>query len=186
MNDHAIELYCYVVSDRIRPFVPEGDRKKHFPVCILLHILVLRLLVEERYVWSRIKADVGTWAQQCLACQRSKVTRHTQSKLAVFISSNARFYHVHIDIVGPLPPSGGFCYCLTYVDHFSKWPEAYPLVYISASSVASTFYTERVSRFGPPLRITTDKGTQFETLLFGALTKFLGATRHRTNPYHPT
>ncbi|GIY87718.1 reverse transcriptase [Caerostris extrusa] len=59
---------------------------------------------------------------------------------------------------------------------FSKWPEAYPLVDISASSVASTFF----GWFGPPLRIITDQGTQFE-----ALTKFLGTVRHRTSPYHP-
>ncbi|GIY48806.1 RT_RNaseH_2 domain-containing protein [Caerostris extrusa] len=44
VNNHAIELYCYVASDRIRPFVSEGDRKKHFSVCILFHILGLRLL----------------------------------------------------------------------------------------------------------------------------------------------
>ncbi|GIY86502.1 reverse transcriptase [Caerostris extrusa] len=43
----------------------------------------------------------------------------------------------------------------------------------------------RVSfQVGPPFRITTDQGTQFEALLFEALTKFLGTARHRTSPYH--
>ncbi|GIY74590.1 reverse transcriptase [Caerostris darwini] len=130
-----------------------------------------------------IKADVRTWAQQCLACQCLKVTRHTQSKLGAFIPSNVRFEHVYIDIVGTLPPAEGFHYCLTCVDRFSKWPDGYPLMDISASSVASTFYTGWVSRFGPPLRITKDQGTQFEASLFEDMTKFLGTARHRTSPY---
>ncbi|GIX96544.1 reverse transcriptase [Caerostris darwini] len=162
----------------------EVDRKKVFSsLHSISHpgIKATVKLVEERYVWPGIKTDVRTWAQQCLAYQRSKVTRHTQSKLGAFIPSNTRFEHVHIDIVGPLPPSEGFRYCLTCVDRFSKWAEAYPLVDISASSVASTFYTRWVARFGNPLRITTDQGTQFE-----AFTKFLGTARHRTSPYHPT
>ncbi|GIY86991.1 reverse transcriptase [Caerostris extrusa] len=94
-----------------------------------------------------------------------------------------RLQYVHIDIVGPLPPSEGFHYCLTCVNRFSKWPDAYPLVDISASSVASTFYTGWVSRFGLPLRITKDQGTQFEASLFENLTKFLGTARHRTSPF---
>ncbi|GIY74289.1 hypothetical protein CEXT_131841 [Caerostris extrusa] len=40
MGDHAIELYCDATSNRIRPFVPEVDRK--IPVFILFHFLGLR------------------------------------------------------------------------------------------------------------------------------------------------
>ncbi|GBL92137.1 hypothetical protein AVEN_91488-1 [Araneus ventricosus] len=90
-----------------------------------------------------------------------------------------------IDLVGPLPPSEGFRYCLTCVDRFSKWPEAFPLVDISATAIATAFYSGWISRFGPPLRLTTDQGTQFESALFQALTKFLGTARQRTTSYHP-
>ncbi|GIX73007.1 reverse transcriptase [Caerostris darwini] len=104
MGDQAIERYCDVVSNRIRTFVSEVDRKK---VLSSLHsisdpgIKATVKLMEERNVWPGIKADARTWAQQCLACQRWKVTRHTQSKLGAFIPSNARFEHVHIDIADP-------------------------------------------------------------------------------------
>ena len=36
----------------------------------------------------------------------------------------ARFDNIHIDIVGPLPPSSGYTYILTCIDHFTSWPEA--------------------------------------------------------------
>ncbi|GIY34092.1 reverse transcriptase [Caerostris extrusa] len=58
MGDRAIELYCDVASNRIRPFVTEMDRKKrYFPVCILFHILGLRLLLTGgrtiRMAWNK-------------------------------------------------------------------------------------------------------------------------------------
>ncbi|GBN44508.1 Retrovirus-related Pol polyprotein from transposon 412 [Araneus ventricosus] len=121
----------------------------------------------------------------CLRCQQAKVSRHTRSKLSDFVPPSARFDHVHIDRVGPLPPYEGFRYCLICVDRFSKWPEAVPLVDISANTIATAFYSGWISRFGPALRLTTDQGTQFESALFQALTKFLGTARQRTTPYHP-
>ncbi|GBN90653.1 Retrovirus-related Pol polyprotein from transposon 17.6 [Araneus ventricosus] len=86
---------------------------------------------------------------------------------------------------GTASPSEGFRYCLTCVDRFSKWPEAFPLVDISANTIATAFYSGWISRLGPPLRLTTDQGTQFEFALFQALTKFLGTTRQRITSYHP-
>ncbi|GFW62266.1 hypothetical protein TNCV_4421531 [Trichonephila clavipes] len=79
----------------------------------------------------------------------------------------------------------GFRYCLTCVDRFSKWPEAFPMVEISAEAVAKAFYSSWISRLGPPLRLTTDQGTQFEASLFDALSKFLGTEKRHTTPYHP-
>ncbi|GFT43004.1 hypothetical protein NPIL_636731 [Nephila pilipes] len=40
----------------------------------------------------------------------------------------------------------------TCVDQFSKWPEAFPLVEISAEAMTKVFYTGWISRFCLPLR----------------------------------
>ncbi|XP_055932096.1 uncharacterized protein LOC129962374 [Argiope bruennichi] len=44
----------------------------------------------------------------CEPCQRSKVQRHTKATLGTFSLPDSRFQQIHIDIVGPLPPSNGF------------------------------------------------------------------------------
>ncbi|GFU12416.1 transposon Ty3-I Gag-Pol polyprotein [Nephila pilipes] len=183
-----VTLHCDVSMDRIRPFVPILFRQEIFNNLHALSLLGVRAslkMVAERYVWPSMRQDVVLWARTCLQCQREKVSRHTRSEIGKFELPNSRFEHVHIDLVGPLPPSEGFHYCLTCMNRFSKWPEAFPLVEISTEAVANAFYTGWISRFGPPLRLTTDQGTQFEASLFDALSRFLGRKRRHTTPYHP-
>ncbi|GFX81853.1 gag-pol polyprotein [Trichonephila clavipes] len=120
------------------------------------------------------------WARHCLACQKSKIHRHTRSPLSSFQEPSQRFDHVHLDLIGPLPPSNGYTYCLTMIDRFSKWPEAQPLKDITAETVAEAFFPLWVSRFGTPAILTTDRGRQFESSLFKALSKLFGVQKCRT------
>lgn len=56
---------------------------------------------------------------------------------------------------------------------------------ISAEAVSKIFLNTWVSRFGAPLRITTDQGRQFEADLFNKLLGMFGTRRIRTTLYHP-
>ena len=92
---------------------------------------------------------------------------------------------VHIDLVGPLPPSRGFTYLLTCIDRFTRWPEAIPLANITADAVAQAFLSGWISRFSVPSTIITDRGCQFESQLWSTLMSLLGSKRARTTAYHP-
>nr|VZI46589.1 unnamed protein product [Spirometra erinaceieuropaei] len=93
--------------------------------------------------------------------------------------------HVHLDVVGPLPPSNGFTYLLTCVDRYTRWAEAIPLPNVQAETIVKAFVSCWVAMFGAPSTVTTDRGAQFESALFQTLLNFLGCTRIRTTAYHP-
>ena len=179
---------CDMSTGTPRPYVPEPFRRVVFDTLhSLAHpgVRATQRLITAHYVWPRINADVRKWARSCLQCQRTKVHQHTVTPLATFATADARFDHVHLDLVGPLPPCKGFSYLLTCVDRFTRWPEAFPLPDITTSTVASAFISGWIARFGVASTITTDRGAQFESNLWTQLMRLLSSNRIRTTAYHP-
>lgn len=183
-----ITLVCDESTGKFRPYVPPNFRRMIFSK---LHNLshpgsrATVRLVSDRYVWPSVNKDCREWSRSCDACQRSKVSRHNSAPLGNFDTPTGRFLHVHMDIVGPLPVSDDYRYCLTAIDRVTRWPEVWPMRTTTAEEVASTFTREWVSRFGVPSVITTDRGTQFESDLFRRLMHSFATKRVRTTAYHP-
>ncbi|GFY22596.1 hypothetical protein TNCV_2178571 [Trichonephila clavipes] len=126
----STEIMCDLSTGTARPYIPKENRQDFFSAMHnLSHPGIRRSvhLMKQRFVWPSISSDVAKWARHCLACQKSKIHRHTRSPLSSFQEPSQRFHHVHLDLIGPLPPSNGYTYCLTMIDRFSKWPEAQPL-----------------------------------------------------------
>ncbi|KAJ0177340.1 hypothetical protein K1T71_007349 [Dendrolimus kikuchii] len=105
-------IICDTSRGKARPFIPRDLRRAIFK---RLHKLshpgtrATTKLVTDRY-----------WTRSCLDCQRCKITRHISTPVGTFTTPTQRFRHVHVDILGPLPHSKGFQYCLTTVDTFTR------------------------------------------------------------------
>ena len=180
-------LIVDVSNGPARPFIPFASRRKVFN-CLhgLGHPGVerTRQIIAEKVVWPSMRADVSKWARECLACQRTKVIRHTVPPISDFVVPDKRFNHINMDLVS-LPPSNGYRYLLTIVDRFTRWPVAVPLVDISTKSVLDGFAHGWVQSFGIPATITTDRGGQFTSTLFQQLTETWGIKTILTSAYHP-
>ena len=77
-----------------------------------------------------------------------------------------RFSHVHVDLVGPLPPSGGFRYLFTIIDRTTRW---IPLDKTTDADCAAALVAGWVARFGVPASLTSDRGPQFSCAIWGEL-----------------
>ena len=137
--------------------------------------------------------SIRTWAIDCLQCQQHKISRHTKTETTPFSLPSGRFEIVHIDIIGPLPSTTTYDdvytsparYVLTCIDRATGWVEATPLQNTSASTIAIAFLNTWIFRFGVPLHVVTDRGSQFESELFRDLSTIIGFYRLCTTAYHP-
>ena len=181
-------VWCDISTGRKRPYVTEKYRRKVFNSLHGLGLLSHRAtkpLINSRFVWQKMNTDIANWLRYCTGCQAAKVSRHNKPVFGEFEKPTERFDHVHVDLVGPLPYSDSFKYLLACVDRFTRWPEAIPIKYIRAETVADAFFGEWVARFGTPATITMDRGAQFESRLWDTLCNQFGITRNRTTSYHP-
>ena len=183
-------LLVHVDEQKIRPVIPKSLYEQIIKLCHgICHYSANRTIneVTNRYFWKSMKKITKDYCRRCVDCQQSKIIRHTITKPVQIEIPTGRFIHINMDIVGPLPVSknSGNRYLLTCIDRFSRWAEAWPIQDISAETVAKKFVNEWVSRYGVPEKVTTDRGSQFQSELYRNFAKLLGVELISTSAYNP-
>ncbi|KAL1254822.1 hypothetical protein QQF64_012883 [Cirrhinus molitorella] len=93
---------------------------------------------------------------------------------------------IAVDLMGPMNETERFNrYILVVQDYFTKWVEAYPLPNDQAVTVAEVIVAEWVCRYGAPLTLHSDQGTNFESEVFQRMCELLDIDKTRTTPFRP-
>ena len=149
LNSYSLEIEKRIVpssgipilsdssTGQFRTIVPLIFRNRVFEQLRFMSHPVIRpsqRLIGSCYVWPNMRRDIAERCRACTACQQSKIHRHQVAPLEHFSPPDARFSHVHVDLVGSLNQCEGYSYILTVVDRFSRWPEAIPLPNVTAKT----------------------------------------------------
>ena len=138
-----------------------------------------------RYFWENMYRDVINSVNKCrLCCARrmKKVIRPLQD----MPEPNYPFEIIGIDTCGPFPETAqGNKYIVTIVDHFSSWPEAYPVPNKTAETVASLLIENFIPTHACPQMMLSDRGTEFVNSVISLLLQKLRVIHLKTSPFHP-
>lgn len=142
--------------------------------------------LQDKYYWVRMMEDVRSWLRQCAGCaKRKNPPKKRRAQLRQY-QVGGPLERVAIDILGPLPEThNGNKYILVIGDYFSKWMEAIPLPNQTAETVATAFVGEFVCRFGMPMELHSDRGSNFLSRVFKESLKLLGIDQTSTCAYNP-
>ena len=87
--------------------------------------------------------------------------------------------------MGPLPDSQGCRYILLIREEFSKWYEAVGKPNQEAKTVAGALVERWITRFGCPVNLYSNNGTNFMSEMFRELCRIFGIQRISTTSFHP-
>ena len=139
-----------------------------------------------QFYWRHMYTDIKKYVDSCHLCMERNA--HRNIKKAPLQRTLTPEYPMHIcsfDIVGPLKTSfRGNSYYLSWIEHFSRWPEAVPLKATDTTSVAKAFVEEIISRHGISKYLLSDRGSNFTSKLMREICKLLGTKQLFTSPIH--
>ena len=142
--------------------------------------------IKQSYYWPGMDASIKKYCVQCDTCTARKASPVQNKAPLGHCGAGEPLERVAIDICGPFPLTDmGNRYIMVLTDQFTRWTEAIPIPNQEAKTVAQAFITHFASRFGYPLTIFTDQGTNFESNLFKEMCDILGIDKARTTSMRP-
>ena len=190
----GVLFYSWIgdVENRLLFIVPQDMRKEVLRLCHDLktsgHPGMARTYykLQQHVIWYGMKTDCTLYVKSCSVCNRQKKpNRRARGSLGSF-HAGAPLERVHVDILGPIKTSSsGNKYVLMVICQFTKWIEAYALPDQMTATTVSALVNNFFARFGCPLQIHSDQGSNFTSDLFQAVCNLLEVTKTRTTPYRP-
>jgi hypothetical protein len=114
-----------------------------------------------------MRKSIEDYVWKCDPCQRRKEKREFVAPLGIPEEPKEPFQVVSIDLTGPYPVTARKNkYLLTFIYHFTKYVEAFPVPDISAETSVRIYSSQIVTRHGTGLTLIIDQGRSFVSSFF--------------------
>ena len=141
--------------------------------------------MRQHVFWPGMKQDVDDFVRSCDTCQRHK-RNYSRVPMQHQHIPAAPFEVVTMDLIGKIPPSQfGEEYILVIQDVLTRWVELAPIKVATAEAVIDKFMTFWVSRYGPPKKLLTDRGSQFTSSMMDEFSRLFDIEKVHTIAYRP-
>jgi len=123
--------------------------------------------------------------EACVPCQQRNL-RARKAPLQEMDVAPFPFAKVSLFLSGSYPTSlSGNRYIVSFVDHYSGWPEAFAVSDKTADTIAYLFMEHIFPRYGCPLQLVTDNGTENCNRVMQETLEALNIRHVTTSFYHP-
>lgn len=97
------------------------------------------------------------------------------------------FHRIAIDCLGPFPPSHSENRYIVFSDYLTRWPEAFAVKSIEATTISRLLIDEIVAQHGAPRTLLSDRGTNFLSSIVTEPCQLPGIQKLNINTtaYHP-
>ena len=141
--------------------------------------------IRQKYYWPNLFKEINKYVSECTICQ----TRSLQKIRPLLQETDIPPYpmaKLSLDLSGPYPTSlSGNKYIIAFVDCNSGWPEAFAVPDKTADTVADLIIEQIYPRFGCPLQIVSDNGTENVNKVMKETLAKLKIDHVLTSVYHP-
>ena len=141
------------------------------------------LLIRGKYYWPGMHKDVKHWVQQCERCCLAKQIK-VKSPLGSLVATKP-LEVISMDFTLLEKSSSGVENVLIITDVFTKYSIAIPTKDQKSITVAKALVNSWFWRFGPPQRLHSDQGQDFQAQIIQDLCALYNIKKSRTTAYRP-
>lgn len=182
-------------------FVNKGDIDRQF-YCVVVPTSLVRSACEMAHVeghfgerksiqraqklfyWPRLWMDVKNYVKSCTRCQQYASQGGLVRKWKELPVVEEKGERVSVDLIDLYNGNQGYRYCMSVMDHFSRFLRAYPLKRKTTEDVIKMLRRD-FNVFGRPKLLLTDNGLEFKNVNVQKLCKELNIVQTFCMPYHP-
>ena len=139
----------------------------------------------QTFIWEGMNDDIKHYLASCESCVRRKGRYgHRPQTQGHNLRGRKPFDVLYVDFI-QMPTARGLKYCLTVMDSFSKYGEAYPSSHDRAIDAARGL-SRFITRYGvAPKLVSSDRGRHFISSVFTETCKLLGVATKLHVAYNP-